>query len=165
MTIWDYTRYRRLHPGLKLRKLLEEDDRKAVFGKTEPTVWWGGAGDRALSHYASSLLYCTPQNPAEVANFPFVGDFFRDCRKSQNVAILENSRIVKSITYVSGKTLFKVFRHSLLYSLEIYPAQMLQISIRYLDFWKVCISAKHLRFIFKIFHCHIIYFSSYILER
>ncbi len=43
-------------------------------------------------------------------------DFFRNCRKSLNVAILENSRLVKSTTYVSEKTLFKVFRQSLLKS-------------------------------------------------
>jgi len=32
--------------GLTLRMPLEEDDWKAVFGKTERTVWWGGAGNR-----------------------------------------------------------------------------------------------------------------------
>lgn len=41
-------------------------------------------------------------------------EFFRDCRKSPNVAILENSHIVKSTTYMSEKTRFKVFRQSLL---------------------------------------------------
>jgi hypothetical protein len=39
------------------RKPLEEDDRKAVFRKTERRAWRGGDGDRARSHYASSLLY------------------------------------------------------------------------------------------------------------
>jgi hypothetical protein len=43
-------------------------------------------------------------------------DFFRDSQKSPNVAILENSHVVKSITYVSEKNRFKVFQQSLLYS-------------------------------------------------
>jgi hypothetical protein len=44
-----------------------------------------------------------------------VNGSIRDCRKSPNVAILENSHIVKSTTYVSEKTRFKVFRQSLRY--------------------------------------------------
>jgi hypothetical protein len=36
--------------------------RSLTGGKqTERTVWWGGAGDRARSHYTSSLLYCNFQ--------------------------------------------------------------------------------------------------------
>jgi len=31
-------------------------------------------------------------------------DFRRDCRKSPNVAVLENSHVVKSVTYVFPKT-------------------------------------------------------------
>jgi hypothetical protein len=38
MKTLDYTRYRQLLRGLSLRKLLEEDDWKAVFRKTERTV-------------------------------------------------------------------------------------------------------------------------------
>ena len=34
----DYTRYQQHHRGVKLRKPLEEDDRKAIFGKTQRTV-------------------------------------------------------------------------------------------------------------------------------
>ena len=45
---------------------------------------------------------------------PLFNASFRDCRKSPSVAILENSHIVKSTTYVSEKTRFKVFRLSLL---------------------------------------------------
>jgi len=37
-TLLDCTRYQLVLRGLKLRKPLEEDDRKAVLGKTECTV-------------------------------------------------------------------------------------------------------------------------------
>jgi hypothetical protein len=64
---------------------------------------------------AQSLIfthYYKRFNPTDIVKR--LGDFFRDCRKSPNVAILENSHIVKSTTYVSEKTRFKVFRQSLL---------------------------------------------------
>ena len=43
-------------------------------------------------------------------------DYFRDCRKSPNVMIVENLDVIKSTTCVSEKTRFKVFRQSLLKS-------------------------------------------------
>ena len=50
-------------------------------------------------------------------------DSFRDCRKSPNIVILENSHVVISTTCMLEKSILKVFRQSLLYSsfLKISP--------------------------------------------
>ena len=98
------------------------------FSPLNPSPVWTLSVTASLLNLIIRLARPKPQHLPNFARIP-AQEYFRDSRKRGNVAILENSHIVKSIAYVSEKTRFKVFRQSLLKSCFSISTTLFNLSI------------------------------------